>query len=118
MLSKSERWKFIQILSYQDHLSKFVQLRPMESKRAEEVAKNLIDIFCIFGAPAILQSDNGREFTARVIEECVSLWPGLKTVHGQPRHSQSQVSRVTFLLQYTAIERFRANISFPFHVSI
>ena len=84
--------KFTQVLTYQDHLSKFVQLRALTTKRAAEVAKCLVDIFCTFGAPAILQSDNGREFTAKVIEECTALWPGLKIVHGQPRHSQSQVS--------------------------
>lgn len=41
------------IILYQDHLTKFVQLRPLKTKRAEEVAKHLIDIFCIFGAPMI-----------------------------------------------------------------
>lgn len=44
-------YKFI--LQYQDHLSKFVQLRPLHSKTAVEVAKVLVDIFCIFGAPSI-----------------------------------------------------------------
>ena len=94
--------QFSQILTYQDHLSKFVQLCALRPKRAEEVAKNLVDIFCIFGAPAILQSDNGLEFTARVIEECASLWPGLNIVHGQPRHSQSQVRYVLACLSFRA----------------
>ena len=83
---------FKYILNYQDHLTKFVSLRALKTKRAEEVAYNLIELFCIFGAPCILQSDNGREFTSAVISECVALWPGLKIVHGKPRHSQSQVS--------------------------
>ena len=43
------------ILCYQDHLTKYVVLRPLKTKRAEEVAHNLIDIFCTFGAPNILQ---------------------------------------------------------------
>lgn len=43
------------ILNYQDHLTKFVSLRALKSKRAEEVAYHLLDIFCTFGAPAILQ---------------------------------------------------------------
>jgi len=29
---------------------------------AEEVAYQLVDIFCMFSTPFILQSDNGREF--------------------------------------------------------
>jgi len=80
------------IMVYQDHLTKFVQLRPLKTKRAEEVAKHLIDIFCIFGAPMILQSDNGREFVNKIIEDLKEMWDTLKIVHGKPRHSQSQGS--------------------------
>ena len=42
------------ILNYQDHLSKFVVLRPLRTKSAEEVAFNLVD-FCLFGAPNVIQ---------------------------------------------------------------
>ena len=49
-------------LVYQDHLTKFVQLHPVTSKRAPEIAYQLLDIFSIFRAPSILQSDNGKEF--------------------------------------------------------
>ena len=69
-----------------------MQLRPLTSKRAEEVAKHLMDIFCIFGAPAVLQSDNGREFANRVVSDLKSMWSNLAIVHGKPRHSQSQGS--------------------------
>jgi hypothetical protein len=80
------------ILNYQDHLTKFTILKPLKTKTAEEVAYNVMDIFCIFGAPFILQSDNGREFSNKIIEAFKDLWPGLKLVHGKPRHSQSQGS--------------------------
>lgn len=50
------------IMVYQDHLTKFCVLRPLSSKRANEVAYQLMDIFLLFGAPQILQSDNGSEF--------------------------------------------------------
>ena len=80
------------VLVYQDHLTKFVQLRPVTSKRAPEIAYQLPDIFSIFGAPSILQIDNGREFVNSVITELSAMWDGLKIVHGKPRHSQSQRS--------------------------
>lgn len=83
-------YKFIFV--YQDHLTKFVVLRPLSSKRAEEVAHNLIDVFTTFGAPCVLQSDNGREFCNSIIESLKQLWPELQIVHGKPRHSQSQGS--------------------------
>ncbi|XP_064096387.1 KRAB-A domain-containing protein 2-like [Macrobrachium nipponense] len=80
------------IMVYQDHLTKFCVLRPLTSKRAAEVAYQLLDIFLLLGAPEILQSDNGLEFTACVITELKLLWPGLVMVHGKPRHPQSQGS--------------------------
>ncbi|XP_037772738.1 uncharacterized protein LOC119568355 [Penaeus monodon] len=55
---------------YQCHLTKFVILR----------------------TPAILQSDNGSEFTAKVTSELKELWPQLIMVHSKPRHQQSQGS--------------------------
>ncbi|XP_055947020.1 KRAB-A domain-containing protein 2-like [Argiope bruennichi] len=81
-------YKFI--LVYQDHLTKFVVLRPLQTKRAEEIAGQLLDISPMFGAPCILQSDNGREFCNKLIDDLKVIWPEFKIVHGKPRHSQSQ----------------------------
>ncbi|XP_064117613.1 KRAB-A domain-containing protein 2-like [Macrobrachium nipponense] len=70
------------ILHYMEYLTKFHVIRPLKSKTAAEVANELLFIFLDIGAPHILQSDNGREFTA-------SLWPELILVNGRPRHPQS-----------------------------
>jgi hypothetical protein len=78
------------LLVYQDHGLKFCYLIPLPSKHAKGIAEKLLFIFTIQGAPAILQSDNGREFENQVIRELASLWPTLKIVHGRPRHSESQ----------------------------
>jgi transposase InsO family protein len=83
-------YKFI--MNYQDHFTKFCILRPLKTKTAAEVAYQLLDIFTILGAPVILQSDNGREFVAKVIQELVDMWTGIKIVHGRARHPQSQGS--------------------------
>lgn len=80
------------LLHYQDHATKFSFLRPLTSKRAAEVAMELLKIFLEVGCPHILQSDNGREFTAAVIQELTSLWPTCKIVNGRPRHPASQGS--------------------------
>ena len=77
---------------HQDHLTKFVQLRPVTSNHAPEIAYQLLDIFSIFGAPSILQSDNEREFVNSIITELSAVWDGLKIVHGKPRHCLSQGS--------------------------
>ena len=47
------------IVVYQDHFTKFIQLRPLKAKSAVEVADGLFDISSIFGVPYILVSDNG-----------------------------------------------------------
>ena len=76
----------------QDDLTKFCFLCPLSSKRAAEVAYQLMDIFLLLGAHHILQSDNGSEFTASVITELKLVWPEILMVHSKPRHPQSQGS--------------------------
>ncbi|KRY02992.1 KRAB-A domain-containing protein 2, partial [Trichinella patagoniensis] len=77
-------------MTYLNHFTKFCILSPLKSKRAEEVASKLLEIFLTFGAPSILQSDNGREFSNAIIAELKTCWPELKLVTGRPRHPQSQ----------------------------
>jgi len=64
----------------------------------EEVAYQLI--FCVYGTPFILQSDNGREFANKIIQNLADMWPGLMLVHGKPRYSQSHGS----------VERFNQDV--------
>ena len=67
------------ILNYQDHFTKWVVLKPLKQKCAEEVASNLVTIFYLLGAPNILQSDNGKEFDNRLLLETLNaLWPSTK----------------------------------------
>ena len=54
------------VMHYQDHLSKYNISRPVKSKRTTELAYHLLQIFIDFGASAILQSDNSREFVITV----------------------------------------------------
>ena len=75
-----------------DCFSKYHILFPMKRKEAAEVADNLATrVFCYFGMPYLLQSDNGREFVNAVIKDLLQNWDGLcKTINGRPRHPQSQ----------------------------
>ena len=57
---------------------------------AKEVVYQLMDIFCMFGALFIMQSDNSREFANKIMQNLVDMWPAMELVHGKPRHSQSQ----------------------------
>lgn len=80
------------ILNAQDHLTKFCHLRALKAKSASEVAWHLYQIFCEFGAPLILQSDNGKEFRNELISSLKLLWPSLEIVHGRARRPQTQGS--------------------------
>lgn len=63
--------EFQWILHTKDHFSKFSWCYPLCSKEAEAVANNLLQQFYLFGVPRILQSDNGKEFVAKVIKVLV-----------------------------------------------
>lgn len=49
--NRNGEYKFIMV--YQDNLTKFVQIRPLKTKSAEEAAYHVLTIFLTFGAPVI-----------------------------------------------------------------
>lgn len=53
-------YKFL--LTYVDHATKLTEARPLENKKAENIALACIDIFTVLGVPLILHTDNGSEF--------------------------------------------------------
>ena len=61
------------IMSVIDIFSRFVFLRPLQTKESSEVAENLLDIYNEHGPPEILQSDRGTEFKGVVKAICEAL---------------------------------------------
>ena len=51
-----------------DIATRFCLLRPLKNKMAETVVKALLQIFCDFGVPRIIQSDNGTEFVNELMK--------------------------------------------------
>ncbi|XP_033231471.1 zinc finger and SCAN domain-containing protein 12-like [Belonocnema kinseyi] len=72
------------LLKYQDLGTKFIHLRPLTTNQAASVAKELSTIFFTWGAPRILQSQNGSKFVTAVLQELISLWPQFESVQGCP----------------------------------
>lgn len=67
------------IMVYQDHLTKYVILRHLKFKSAEEVTRVMVNsIFLFFGAPKVLQSDNGREFVNSIINNLCNTFVGMQ----------------------------------------
>jgi len=72
-----------------DCYSRFAMGGAIKSKSAKDVCEVLLRCIYIYGAPRILQTDNGKEFNngslAAVMEEMKSL-----KINGRPYHPQSQ----------------------------
>lgn len=82
-------WNYI--LNYQDHATKFIILRPLKTKKSEEVSACIKDIMYLFGPPSILHTDNGGEFVSL---DSLIQQEGWSThiVKGRPYHPESQGS--------------------------
>lgn len=57
------------ICSVIDVLSGYLIMMPIVSKEATVVADCLFKVFCWWGAPRMIQSDNGTEFVNKVVEQ-------------------------------------------------
>ena len=67
------------VLVYQDYLTKFTQLRPLKSKQPVELGTTLMDIFCIFGPPLVLQSSADLHVENSAIQQTLeAVWPGIR----------------------------------------
>ncbi|CAG8829898.1 892_t:CDS:2, partial [Gigaspora margarita] len=84
-----------------DHFTWYLWAQTITSKQPIEVTIFLFDIFIYFGAPIILQTDNGREFTIEIIYELLSIWPDIYIIYACSRHPQSQglVECTNYILQ-------------------
>ena len=60
-------YKYVLVVT--DMFSSFTILRPLKTKTALEISHNLYEIFCTFGPPRLLQSDNGDEFLNKLTTE-------------------------------------------------
>lgn len=71
------------VLVYQDFETKFLTLRALRYAKAEDVSKELLNIFFLLGAPLILQSGHGVDFTRRTIMHLRNSWDNLKISVGE-----------------------------------
>ena len=119
---------FKYLLNYIDHGVKFLWSVPLVAKQASCISLALYKIFCTIGAPMILQTDNGKEFSGsamtnkrrrrdeavvgkkseitselltKVVTEVQNLWLECIMVTGTPCHSESNrgVERVNRTVQ-------------------
>ena len=56
------------ILHIKDLFTKFSWAYPLKSNETAAIAKELLQQFCLFGAPCVLQCASGNEFVAKVLQ--------------------------------------------------
>ena len=68
------------------HFTKWTEAYALPDQTAQSVADALVsNIFCRFGAPRILHSDQGRDFESRLFQEMCCMLGIEKTLLGNPR---------------------------------
>lgn len=77
------------VLMVIDIFSKFLYARPLKTKEAKYVSDALQDIFLADGPPAILQSDNGKEFVSGDMDELAKRW-NIQVRHSLPYKPSTQ----------------------------
>jgi hypothetical protein len=79
------------ILTLKDHATGLVYLTALPRKRADGVAYKLQEIFGVLGFPRIFHTDNGKEFTAKVVLEFLRMMnPNILAVTGRACQPQDQ----------------------------
>jgi hypothetical protein len=83
------RW----IMTVKDRLTGFIYLSALLRKRAKSVAYKLQEIFGVIGFHKIFHTNNGKEFTAKVVIKFLcKMNPDILTVTVRPRRPQDQGS--------------------------
>ena len=83
------RW----VLVIKDHATGLTYMCALPRKRPKLVAYKLQEVFGIIGYPKIFHSDNGKEFTAKIIVAFLrQLNPNILSVTGRPRRPRDQGS--------------------------
>jgi hypothetical protein len=80
--------KYIYVLSVLDNFSCFVWLQPLVRKTSLLVAKELYKIFLEYGAPKLLQCDQGGEFKGLVNKLTDML--NVRMIWSRPYHPETQ----------------------------
>ena len=81
------------VMTIKDHPTGLTYLCALPTKRSHLIAYKLQEIFGIIGYPKIFHTDNGNEFTAKVVLKVLrEMNPHIYTVTGRPRCPSDQES--------------------------
>ena len=102
--------KFTNILVVVCALTRFALFIPVEGTTAEETLKALVSrVFCVFGTPAVIVSDNGPAFRSK-LSSAASNFFGYRHIHTLPYNPQANgvaeaaVKRIKLLLDRQTVD--------------
>ncbi|XP_055921388.1 KRAB-A domain-containing protein 2-like isoform X2 [Eupeodes corollae] len=96
------------VLNYQDHLTKFLILRPLKSNGSEEVAEVLFDIFCLIGVPNVFMCSNEDGFCEMILKKLSENWM-VKLIRGE--FKQEPIQRISEDIFHTIVSWISHNDS-------
>ena len=80
-------------MTLKDHATGLIHICALPRKRPDLIAYKLQETFGVIGYPKIFHTDNGKEFTAKLILQFLrQLNPNIVAVTGRPRRPQDQGS--------------------------
>ena len=83
---REDEWTYVLLVI--DFFSRFLWLRPLESKSSQVIAIELKCNHMEYGSPEIIQCDQGGEFKNALKLLCDRM--NIKLIYSRPRHNQSQ----------------------------
>jgi transposase InsO family protein len=86
-LIKNDDYRYL--LCIIDKFSKLAQCYLLKNKNAESVIGNVKTFVNVYGKPNKIHTDNGKEFSNRLLEEYCRI-NNIQFIHGRPYHPQSQ----------------------------
>ena len=75
------------LLVIQDYFTKLADARPLPDQTAIRVTAEQVKLFCTYGIPEIVHSDQGRNFESSIIQSTLDAF-GVQKSHTTPYHPQ------------------------------
>ena len=83
---RTDKFRYVSVL--EDIFTRYNWLRPLKSKEPIGVVEHCYDIFKVYGAPNVIQTDRGREFYGEFKRMCDKL--GIEARKSRAHHPESQ----------------------------
>ena len=75
------------LLVVQDYFTKWPEAIPIPDQTAARITKEMVKLFCMYGIPDIVHSDQGRNFESTIFRQTLEVF-GIKKSHTTAYHPE------------------------------